>query len=239
MVSKRKRTVRRPRKVITKRYQNHGNFKIANSIQMYNNRLPFPRQMITKLNYSENQVISVGTTGVYGTELIFSLNDLFDPRFTSGGHQPLGRDQLAGLYNRYIVNAVLIHIEFSDPTTVDMINVAVIIESSSNSFALTNNGIEYVNEKPNSWTRNISQTGEQRATFNQYVSCHKLEGVDRYKWNNSLTEYGAVMTTSPSNKQYVRIACSDPRSGSSGGCLANVKLTYFCKLFDQLLLADS
>lgn len=58
---------------------------------------PIPQRFITKMKYSE-----VVTTGVNG-EYHMSLNSIFDPNTTGGGHQPYGFDQLAILYNRYRV----------------------------------------------------------------------------------------------------------------------------------------
>ena len=44
----------------------------------------------------------------------FRLNSTFDPDLTGVGHQPLGRDQLAGvIYNRYRVHSVKITCDFS------------------------------------------------------------------------------------------------------------------------------
>jgi hypothetical protein len=44
----------------------------------------------------------------------FRLNSTFDPDLTGVGHQPLGRDQLAGvLYNRYRVHSVKVTVDFS------------------------------------------------------------------------------------------------------------------------------
>lgn len=213
--------------------------KDNNSIVMFQNKLPFPKMMLVKMNYSENQVITVGSAGVFGTELIFRLNDVFDPRFTSGGHQPLGRDQLTAIYGRFMTNACKIFIEFADPLDLDMITVAVVIQSSGNSFALTGNGIEYVTEKPNTWVKSISNSGQQRVAFNQYVDCQRLEGVSKNVWEANIDLYGAATGTSPTYSQYIRVACASPRSASTGSCIAKIKLCYYVKCYDQVTLPDS
>lgn len=48
----------------------------------------------------------------------FRLNSTFDPDLTGTGHQPLGRDQFAGvLYNRYRVHSVKLHVSFNSITS--------------------------------------------------------------------------------------------------------------------------
>ena len=62
----------------------------------------FPNKIITKLRYAFN--ISTGplTNGV-GFDYVFRMNSIFDPDFTSIGHQPLWHDQYANIYLNYRV----------------------------------------------------------------------------------------------------------------------------------------
>lgn len=46
--------------------------------------------------------------------IVFSMNDIFDPEYAVGGHQPMGFDQMAGLYNRYIVLGSKLTVTFYD-----------------------------------------------------------------------------------------------------------------------------
>lgn len=61
----------------------------------------FPDKIKTVLRYS--QVVTVtGTTGVIGNYL-FRANGLYDPDYTSTGHQPMYYDQFVALYNHWVV----------------------------------------------------------------------------------------------------------------------------------------
>lgn len=70
----------------------------------------FPSQLRTKLRYCD--VITLTSTASVGT-YTFRMNSLFDPDFTSIGHQPYYYDQLAALYNRYAVQGSTLKATFS------------------------------------------------------------------------------------------------------------------------------
>ena len=63
---------------------------------------PMPRRYMTKLRYADTGLTvnpGIGTVATY----TFRANSLFDPDYTSTGHQPRGFDQLMPLFNHYTV----------------------------------------------------------------------------------------------------------------------------------------
>jgi len=70
--------------------------------QLVSTRNPFPKSMITKHRY-----VSTHTLTPSGAALIASYqfrgNSLYDPDYTSAGHQPLGFDEYSNLYEHFTV----------------------------------------------------------------------------------------------------------------------------------------
>lgn len=66
----------------------------------------FPTKKTVKLRYC--QEISLTITSGYMAYHGFRLNSLFDPDYTSTGHQPLGFDQWAAIYDKYCVTRAAI-----------------------------------------------------------------------------------------------------------------------------------
>lgn len=60
-----------------------------------------PNTRLVKMRYVENIQIdaSLGLAGDY----VFRANDIYDPNYTSLGHQPMGHDEMALLYHNYLV----------------------------------------------------------------------------------------------------------------------------------------
>lgn len=60
-----------------------------------------PKQRIAKLRYCSN-ISVISTLGALGSHT-FGANDIYDPDITGTGHQPMGHDQWANLFNHYVV----------------------------------------------------------------------------------------------------------------------------------------
>lgn len=70
----------------------------------------FPARATKWLRYSTSLSLT-SASGVVSTQ-VFRANDLFDPDFTSTGHQPMGFDQLMSFYNHFCVIRSRIHCIF-------------------------------------------------------------------------------------------------------------------------------
>lgn len=108
---------------------------------------------------------------------IFSANGLYDPDVTGVGHQPIGFDQLIGVfYNHYTVIGAKIKATFvadSDATTNQACIVAIETKSS------TTNTLDYSDllEHGNSTSRVMTTgTANQKAIVTRYVNLSKFLG---------------------------------------------------------------
>jgi hypothetical protein len=66
-----------------------------------------PNRMRSLLSYADMKVFNPGTHFVFHE---YRLNSLFDPDYTSAGHQPTGFDQWMTLYQNYIVRRARVNI---------------------------------------------------------------------------------------------------------------------------------
>lgn len=74
-----------------------------------------PKQRRAFLRYCE-QINITSTAGALATN-VFRANGVFDPNHTGIGHQPMGFDQWAGLFNHYIVVGSKISIAMTSADT--------------------------------------------------------------------------------------------------------------------------
>lgn len=70
----------------------------------------FPKELRIKHRYVDYKTFT-STAGVLGSQS-YRCNGMFDPDYTSTGHQPLYFDQLAALYNHFTVTASKITVKF-------------------------------------------------------------------------------------------------------------------------------
>lgn len=101
MPPKRKMTRYRRRRRRYKRRTNvsSGRYPLYRQFQNVQSGLPIQRS--ARLRYSE--IITMTSTSGSLASYVFRANSVFDPDFTSVGHQPMGYDQWAGMYNHYVV----------------------------------------------------------------------------------------------------------------------------------------
>lgn len=142
-----------------------------------------PDKLRCKLKYTVRQHHNFGAlTGTY----VFNCNSLFDPDRTGIGHQPMGFDQLAGLYNRYKVYACSYKATISSPNT--PLWVAAGFKNGSAVFG----SVEENDESPHSKSILVSDGGQNTRVLKDYIGMRKLYGRSHLSDAD-----GAVVTASP------------------------------------------
>lgn len=196
---------------------------------------PFPAFKYCKLTYSQRFTLTAGTAGIIGTEQVFRLNSLYDPDFTGTGHQPYLFDQVAALYRKYIVSGCKIRATFTDPGVSGTTGTYcyAMLQASGGSDTLTGSDQDYIREQPLTWSKFISDTGNQKAVLNQYVSMPKLEGLTRIQWGAEVATYGASVGANPSRTPYLRVAIGSDTGAANASCTVRVDLQYYCKFYDR------
>jgi len=81
-------------------------------------RTGFPAQLVMTHKYSES--FSLTSTGGVPSRYNFSANGLYDPNLVIGGHQPMYFDQMAALYNHYIVTRSRVKFSIVPNTATDV-----------------------------------------------------------------------------------------------------------------------
>lgn len=212
--------------------------RIGGPMRMTNSHDPFGPVKFCKMHYTETFGLTAGTFGAIGTEVIYGLNNLYDPNYSGTGHQPYGRDQVAALYQKYIVNAVKIDITFTNPSE-DGLVAAAMIQPSGASYAMTGKYQDAVREAPGSCLRPINNTGKQVSKVVQYVSLQKLNGLSKVQWNTQLDTFGAAAGSSPTSLSYLRVAVGSDSGNTGGTLIGRVTLTFYCKWYERIVLGQS
>lgn len=203
----------------------------------YNKTDPLPPHKFCKLIYGERYDFATGAGGTYATEQVMRLNSLYDPDFTGAGHQPRYFDQMAAMYRKYIVYGALIELTFTDPSA-DGIEVAALIQPSAESLSMTGKSVGYFNEMPQAVVRPLNNTGNQLTKIRQYLPLHILDGISKVRLMND-PNYSATTTDNPALSPWLRFSVGS-YSGTSGVTVrAQLKITYYCKLYDRILVAQS
>lgn len=161
----------------------------------------FPPFLHNTLRYcGKTQVtLSVGT-GNYK----FRANSLYDPDFTSTGHQPLYFDQLSALYDHYIVVRSRLKIYFASATNANLV-VSLYVDDDSTHQVSTDRGAEMrkgkvITGNPSTGPLEpISASWSALQTFGSPIPNDNLQGTS---------------TTNPTEESYYALYFEDMLAGS-------------------------
>lgn len=212
----RKRSMRSTRSKLTMRNNN-------------TNQLIAPRY-ITKLKYCERDTFGVSVANAAGGDL-YNLNSIFDPDRTGVGHQPLGRDQLALLYNRYRVFAVSWRVEIPPGANVQTYYVF----PQNNAQTLIGNSSSVMKELPHSFSK-ISRT-DIPTVFTGRVSLPRLTGQTPTQYKAGL-EYQAAFGSDPTELQTLFVG-GVPFTTGAATVSYDLTLMYHVECFDPIPLTQS
>ncbi len=182
--------------------------------------LGLTRHVTHRYNDSCSLDPAISTPATY----FFKANDLYDPNYTSTGHQPLGYDQLAAMYNKYCVVASEIRVTFCPKTTSDTVQTmgGVIVSSTS---SLGGTSLYEILEQPlNRYItfRNLSNYGGPRSVTNS-VNVSRFTGV-----KDVITSPGFNTTigSSPSDPIYYALWVSAEDETNTAAVDAQVEIIF-------------
>lgn len=192
---------------------------------------PFRPTMSTKLHYTVNLTMSSGLGGLFGPEHIFRCNSLYDPDYTSGGHQPYGYDQLELLYRKYKVNAVAVNVTYSDPNQ-DGTLIGFTFQPPGGSATLAGGLPSTIEEQPMSIVRRINNTGKQVGKLKQFFPISTVSGLSKLQFGADVDLFTAATGTNPAASPLFRVAVATTQ-GSTSTLTVSVSLTYYCTFYER------
>jgi len=208
--------------------------KVTNAQRRYNQaviRMPtiLPDRIVVNLLYRESATFT-NSTG-FGSR-VFSMNSIYDPNVTGGGHQPLGYDQWGSFYQQYEVKSSKIKSMVLPPSLTCPVRYVVYPSTTSSTVTSSRNASEQAYAKT-TVVNNTVMTKYNVLTHN--MSILKLEGR-----NTASINFTAPFGASPTLERYwhcVLFSLDDATDISS--ILVDFEIIYRCVLFNRYNLNES
>ena len=174
-----------------------------------------PGQRLVCQRYADSHSLT-STTGILN-EFHIGANNAFDPYGGSGGHQPMGYDQMAALYNHYVVLGSKLVCTFSATSTSSSLAVGAYLSDDLVTLYLKHR------------TYKEAKRGQQKIIVNQrfptYLRCKysakKFHGVKDVKDN--ITTLGARVDQNPTEVAVYHVYAQ----AMDGISTATVFVTYY------------
>lgn len=183
---------------------------------------PIPSRYICKMKYATT--ISTDGSGQY----IFNLNSLYDPDRTSFGHQPLGFDNLALLFNRYRVISCGWRIQMPSTSGGTPILVSTL---PSNDASMTFADSSVIQENPRA-KYVLQNPGAPSVVLSGKSYLPALMGRTKLQYMSD-DLYQSIVTTSPTELGLLYVGAFNGGTGAPfPGIALNVILEFTCEWFD-------
>lgn len=200
----------------------------------------FPRTRVVKMRYVTSVVLNPGLGTIAKHE--FRANSIFDPDYTGIGHQPIGHDQWANFYDRYIVIGSKINCKYIyDGTVVATPNlIGCYLTSDPNN--TPSEGLEIAEQGLGRYslvpTVKYAVLGRGTPQLGNTYSPKKLFNLSNLKDNQQ--EYGASYGANPTeNAHYVIWTQNTDATALAGDTTVLVTIDYSVLLSDPKPLAQS
>jgi len=191
---------------------------------------PVPPSVKVKLRYSA----TYASTGA-ALDRRFSLNSIFSPEASGGGHQPLGRDQYATFYNRYRVNTCRVTVQGSVDGLVSIGPALVTVLADNANSGFTDPFL--AGEQQGAVAKIVPET--HRYWFRKTYDCAKVTGVTKAAYLDD--RFQALMSTNPAEAIIFHVIDSTVAGGNlaAGHFKYTVTMDFDVTMFDPLALAQS
>lgn len=195
--------------------------------------------MVVKHRYAGVANLATGTAGVAGTEQVWNLTGLYDPDYTSSGHQPYGYDQMAALYARYIVMEVEVECRFLSIGGTSEV-MCIYNPRPPGSFTTTSGNPDTLTENPLIETKALSPSGVNRVVvIKRRFKPWDLLGISKEQYLYELSDYAGAVSSNPTIMPVlaVNVASFDGTGSETTKC--QTIITYTARWYSRITQSSS
>lgn len=197
-----------------------------------------PSETLVKLRYVTRVTLNP-TVGVLATHS-FRTGSLFDPDFTGTGHQPMGFDTYASMYNNYIVRKSTIKATGVIQGVVGgvgmlqygIMNSPANAPPSTDPDTITESGLVKIVSTSNTVNTNIPTAVRSNYDLN------RDHAVSNYRDNR--LSFGAHISSNPSNNRFFHLMCwNTDATVDQLPVLFQVQMDFDCSFSDRSMMPAS
>lgn len=195
----------------------------SNQLVLVRGRNPFAERQMNVLRYLDVNV----QAGAASFETAYRGNSVFDPEVALGGHQPLGFDQVAAVYNEYLVHAATITVKFANLSAVP----AVVGITAAEGSAALGLALEHYEELPLTKYKLLGGVnGAGTTTLRLHIRTKQIGGQEE-KEALMADNFDAATTADPAAQWGFRVWGFDASGAANVNMHVNVKLTYYVEFY--------
>ena len=196
--------------------------------------LPMPSRVIVNMQYGSNFNLSVTLANIAAGSA-YRMNSIYDPQWAAGGRTAVGHANMAGMYRRYLVVGARVQVTFSE-TNADGTYVGIRKRINTQN-ASQGNSMQDIAEKPQTWFKPISDSGNQKAEFNVSLKPWELMSLSKQEYMTSDSFSSAYNANPASDNCFFDVFAANPNSTCTVNC--TIRVWYTVIWYDRVGLQSS
>lgn len=208
--------------------------KRVNAVSASSGQLPLPNRILTRHRYCETRTLD-GASGA-AASYTYAVNGLYEP--IAAGHQPMGFDQFAALYQNYKVVGAKITATFTNNSnTTDTGNQYVGVQFHENS-SFSPSYITQIAERGRCVYRllGLANSGHDTRSITMKWSGKKWYGSNNFKGGDT----AGTISSNPAQLFYASIfSAADYDGQNPGSCDVMITIDYIVEWFTPLQMNQS
>ncbi len=198
-----------------------------------------PDRSYVTLKYNEDIAIAIPVGGAMANYL-FRCNSIFDPNQSGTGHQPLGHDQYANFYKKYMVVGSTITATFKSFDNTDLTN------QTPSAFTV---GICTIQDTAGVITSSTEFMENNRTTYSNIcpqqpyaMVTKRFDPLDFFGLDNILDneKYGADFGANPEQQAYWQLGLYNPTAPTTAGRVyVNIAIKYTLAVRERVNVGGS
>lgn len=206
-----------------------------------NGGLPFEARKICRLRYAvcNNNTLTTGTAGVFGSVTQYRLNSLYDPELTAAGHQPYYYDQMTAIYGKYKVRAVRVSVTFTTPGATADILACIHIASAENFVSISGLLGSDALERPGIVPLRLSSSGNRACAYQFNSNISTVLGMTRSQFMSNTEECAAAYNANPARVAVMEIGIASFTAQAAEAAAYCLQFEFDCEFFDRYDVSGS
>lgn len=198
-------------------------------------RRPFADRIFTKLKYAESYGVTTGIAGVKIKAATYKTS-IFDPNAEMGGHQPMWRDQYAGIYGSYRVRGIKYRVTAALSANVNT-NWWLGVRAFNSATDPDPNIQQWIERRDAIVKQGNGSFGNSgMLSLKGYLNVAKTRGVSRREVAID-NRYAAVMGSDPELMSFLHVGVQSITDNTV--IYLTFRLTYYVEMFDLLTPGQS
>lgn len=198
---------------------------------------PIADSTIVKLRFSDFVTIDPGAATA--ATVVYRANSAFDPRYATGGNQPLGYDEWAAFYDHYTVLGSKINVKFIPSTITPVTGSAIVSISTQDDFVTSGViGTQLIERAASRWGIMTGADAKGYKSLTQTFSSKKFFGVSDV--DDNIAKLGAATLTNPSEQAFFHVSAGAVDNSSNPSSItAIIQIDYILKFTERKALTGS